>query len=248
MASSKKNAPGSVKSKVEVPELVEKRRAQFIDAAISLFGQHGYHVTTIREIALAAKVSIGLIYQYVEDKEDILFLALITVLDMYKQEIPAALEGVDDPLQRFRTAVHTYCRVVDKNVNATVLAYRETKSLRKERRALIQQKELETNALIAACIEQCIAAGLFDKETDVELMTYQLVMFSHAWALKAWHFRGMMSVDSYVDRGLDLMLGSVLTPSGQRAHARESMRARELANGEPPQRQAPRSAQGRVGS
>lgn len=217
-----------VKSKVEVPELVEKRRAQFIDAAINLFGKHGYHVTTIREIAEAAGVSIGLIYQYVQDKEDILFLALVEVLDSYKRQIPLALEGIEHPVERLGAAVHAYCRVNDANVNATVLAYRETKSLRKERRALIQQKELETNALITECINDCIEAGFFEPDVDVELLTYQIVMFSHAWALKAWRFRAMMSVDEYVDRGLNLMLHSVLSAKGKRLFERAAQ-ARKAA-------------------
>jgi AcrR family transcriptional regulator len=207
-----------VKSKVEVPELIEKRRGQIVKAAINLFGKHGYHVTTIRDIAGQANVSIGTIYQYVTDKEDVLFLALIEVLDSYLHCIPAALEGVVDPLARFQVAVHAYCAVNGERIGATVLAYRETKSLRKARRSLIMQKELETNKLIAACIQDCIAAGLFNA-VDVELFTYQIVMFSHGWALKAWRFHRLMSLDEYVERGLNLMLNSVLTPKGEQAFA-----------------------------
>ncbi len=204
-----------IKSKVEVPELVEKRRGQIIAAAIELFGKHGYHVTTIRDIAKRAGVSIGLIYQYVSDKEDVLFLVLIEVLDSYRRGIPAALDGLEEPLDRFCAAVRAYCAVNDEKVDATVLAYRETKSLRKKRRNLIKQKEVETNRLIEACIQDCIRAGLFEK-VDVELFTYQIVMFSHAWALKAWRFRGRLSLDQYVRRGLRLMLGPVLTARGER--------------------------------
>ena len=87
MPQSKNNALAHVRSKVDVPGLVEKRRAQFIDSAIDLFGQRGYHVTTIRDIAQAAGVSIGLIYQYVEDKEDILFLVLV---EQAKSAIPGS--------------------------------------------------------------------------------------------------------------------------------------------------------------
>ena len=205
-----------VKSKVEVPELIEKRRGQIVKAAIDLFGKHGYHVTTIREIAGHADVSIGTIYQYVSDKEDVLFLALIQVLDDYLRTIPDALEGVVDPLARFQAAVYAYCAVNGERIDATLLAYRETKSLRKARRNLIKQKEIETNKLIAACIEDCIAAGLF-YNVDVELFTYQIVMFSHSWALKAWRFRRLMSLNEYVGRGLNLMLNSVLTESGKKA-------------------------------
>jgi hypothetical protein len=80
------------------------------------------------------------------------------------------------------------------------------------------QKELETYKLIAACIEDCIVAGLFNA-IDVELFTYQIVMFSHSWALKAWRFHRLMSLDEYVERGLNLMLKSVLTPKGEQVFA-----------------------------
>ena len=55
------------------------------------------------------------------------------MLDSYHRAIPAALEGVEEPLARFCTAVRAYCTVNDEKGDATVLAYRETKSLRKPR-------------------------------------------------------------------------------------------------------------------
>ena len=205
-----------VVSKVEVPELVEKRQHQILKAAIELYGRQGYHVTTIREVAQRAKVSVGLIYQYVTDKEDVLFLALVEVLDSYLREVPRALEGLADPMERFCAAVHAYGRVIDERIDATLLVYRETKSLGRPRRELLKAKEIESNQLISGCIEECVRAGLFD-EVDVEMLTYMIVMFCHAWALKSWRFRGRLSIAQYVDRGLKLMLGSVLTTRGRRS-------------------------------
>lgn len=220
-----RTASAGVKSRVEDRALVDRRRRQIVNAAIERFGKRGYHATTISDIAQRAGVSVGLIYQYFGDKEDVLFLAILEVLDSYLEHIPRSAGSSGDPLERFRAAVHAYCRVIDANVDATVLAYRETKSLRKARRNLIKQKEHETNALIAACINDCIRAGLFEK-IDVELLTYQIVMFAHAWALKAWHFRGKMSVDQYVDRGLGVMLNQILTPRARSQGARAPGRAR----------------------
>lgn len=198
---------------MEDPALVERRRAQLTQAAIACFSEHGYHSTTIRDVAERADVSIGLIYQYVGDKEDLLFMALQAVLDGYMRQIPPALEGITGPLHRFCVAVQAYSRVNGDSVDATVLAYRETKSLRKERRSAIMRKELETNELMAACVRDCIDAGLFE-DIDVDLFVYQIVMFCHAWALKAWHFAPKMDVDTYVERGLRLMLRGVLTKAG----------------------------------
>jgi hypothetical protein len=45
-------------------------------------------------------------------------------------------------------------------------------------------------------------------------------MFCHAWALKGWRFRKLMSVQGYVEGGLELMLNQVLSPRGKRKLAR----------------------------
>lgn len=205
----------AIKTTVEDTELVERRRAQLTQAAIACFSQRGYHSTTIRDVADHANVSIGLIYQYVGDKEDLLFLALQEVLRAYHREIPLALDGIRDPMQRLFKAVYTHCRINGDAVDATVLAYRETKSLRPERRNAIKQMELDANELIAACVRDCVNSGLFG-DVDMDLFVYQIVMFSHAWALKAWHFARLMDVGTYVDRGLKLLLRGVLTAAGER--------------------------------
>jgi AcrR family transcriptional regulator len=215
-----------VKARVEDAALVERRRKQVVAAAIALFGRRGYHASTIRDIAAVAGVSVGLIYQYFGDKEEVLFLAIVDVLDSYRRRIPVVTAKISDPLERLRAAVHAYCSVIDANVDATVLAYRETKSLRKVRRNVIKQKEVDTNALLARYVEDCVATGIFDKRLDVALFVYQIVMFAHAWALKAWHFRPRMSVDEYVARGLDLILNPLLGVSRPRRPASASPRTR----------------------
>jgi TetR/AcrR family transcriptional regulator, cholesterol catabolism regulator len=209
----------AVVSKVEIPELVAKRQTQILRAAIELYGRQGYHVTTMSEVAQRAQVSVGLIYQYVQDKEDVLFLALAEVLDSYLREIPLALQGLSEPMERFCAAVHAYGRVIDGRIDATLLVYRETKSLGRQRRDLIKAREIESNTLISECIQDCVRAGLFD-EVDVEMLTYIIVMFCHAWALKSWRFRGRLTIEQYVDRGLKLMLHSVVTTRGKRSLAR----------------------------
>lgn len=204
-----------IKTTVDDPARVERRRAQLTQAAIACFSDKGYHATTIRDVAERAEVSTGLIYQYIGDKEDLLFLALCEVLDEYERQIPAALEGIDEPLRRLHTAVRTHCRVHESRVAATVLAYRETKSLSRARREEIKQKELATNELIAACVRECTDSGLMT-DMDVDMFVYQIVMFSHMWALKAWHFHPRMTVETYIETGLKLMLRGVLTGVGER--------------------------------
>lgn len=208
-----------VKSQVTNVDLVHRRRGQIVEAAVELFSSGGYYRTTIQQIARHAGVSIGLIYQYARTKEDILLLSLLSVLDSYKKEIPPAIQGAGDPLGRLWAAVDAYCRVVDRNKEATVLAYRSTKSLPDRHRELVKASETETNKLISRCLTECIERG-FIRDINIELVTYQLVSFAHLWALKYWRLGKLISIDDYITQGLDVYFRGILTASGTRRYQR----------------------------
>ena len=202
-----------IDSQIEDPELIERRRAQLVAAAAICFGVNGYHRTTIKEIAETAGFSAGLIYTYVKDKEDVLFLVIVALLETYARELPKALEGVLDPLERFVVAARAYCETVGDNVDATILAYRETKSLARERQKALMRLELSTNKIISNCLQECISAGLI-RPVSLDLVTYRIVLLAHGWALKAWHFRAITTLEDYIREGLDLFLHALLTRAG----------------------------------
>jgi AcrR family transcriptional regulator len=202
-----------VKSQVTDEKLVLRRREQIVAAAVDLFSEQGYYRTSIQDIARKAGVSIGLIYQYAQTKEDVLLLSLLSVLDSYKQEIPQAVKPDDTPLQALWATHETYCRIIDRRRSATVLAYRSTKSLPPLQRAFIKQLELETNELVAKRLRDCIAAGLFRK-INVDLITYQLVHYAHAWALKHWRLSKLATIDEYIEQGFDFFVHGMATPVG----------------------------------
>jgi AcrR family transcriptional regulator len=222
----------AVKSQVADAMLVKRRRSRILAAAVELFSEQGFYRATMQEVARKAGVSIGLIYQYVQDKDDVLLFVLLSVLDSYRREIPAALEGVTDPLTRCWVAVDAYCRVVDSRRKA-LLAYRSIKSLPKERRRLIMKAQIETNRFIADCLRDCVKRRLF-RPMNVELATYHFVLFAHGWALKHWRLRELCTLDDYIENGLDLLLRAMLTPQGARQYAR--MRARLKAGNSGPRR------------
>lgn len=235
-SSARPRAPSAieVKSIVEDAELVAKRRSQLISAAIKLFCREGFHSTRVKDIARVAGVSAGLVYQYVHDKQDLLFLALSYIVEANKQEIPAALEGVHDPILRLHTAVEAYARVIDANREAVLLTYRESKSLTQEYKEVLKSLEVETNKLISTCIYRCIAAG-FMRKSKVELLTYHLVVVSHAWALKYWRLRRITTLDEYIRVNIHSVWEHLLSDKGM-ARYQAMMKAPSL-----PKRVASRS-------
>jgi AcrR family transcriptional regulator len=202
-----------VKSQVTDEKLVAKRREQIVSAAIELFSEQGYYVTTVLDIARKAGVSAGLIYQYAQTKEDVLLLSLVTVLESYKQEIPRSVKATDDPIQALWNSLDAYCRVIDRRRSAAVLAYRSTKSLPRPQREIIKRLELETNEYLADRLRDCVSAGLF-REINVDLVTYQLVLYAHAWALKHWRLGAITTIDGYIEQGFDFFVHAMATPKG----------------------------------
>jgi len=215
-----------VTTHVEDEALVARRRAQIVAAATELFSKNGFYRTTIKEIAKLAGISPGLVYLYVREKEDVLLLVLLQVIEGYATEIPKAIDGIDDPLLRLMRAVDAYCRVVDRHSAATVLAYRSTKSLSAERREIIQDRELETNAIVAEAIKGCMDAGLI-RRVNVDVLIYQLVLVAHGWALKSWYLRSRVSLDDYIAGSLENLLTGVISGEGQEKFAPTLQRLKE---------------------
>ena len=211
---SKPGSPGHVESLVSDPRLVQERRGQIVRAAVKLFSAQGYYTTTIQQIAREASVSTGLVYQYFRDKDDVLLLALMLVLDSYEQEIPRQLAGIEHPIERLCTAIRTYCSIVDRWRDATLLTYRSTKSLRPDRRTLIMEGETRTNRILEACIRACVEAGHMQPVNE-QLLAYSHVMFCHAWALKHWALGGRYSLEQYVHEGLRVLVDPFLTDKGR---------------------------------
>jgi TetR/AcrR family transcriptional regulator, cholesterol catabolism regulator len=236
--------PGHVASLVADAKLVEERRGQILRAAVKLFSDKGYYTTTISQIAREAGMSTGLIYQYFGDKDDVLLLSLRLVLETYEKEIPPRLEGLKHPVERLCMALWAYCTIVDGLRDATVLAYRSTKSLRADRRALVKQDELRTNRLLQDCLRACIAGGYL-RQVNEYLLVYQYVNFCHAWALKHWALRAKFSLSKYVAGGIGLLVEPFLTAKGRAALARMRRRTADFTREAKPASRTRRAPGGR---
>lgn len=66
-------------------------REQFLDAAEEIFGQKGYYETTLREVAELAEFSVGSVYSFFENKEDLFRQIFLRRGDQFMPEIQAVL-------------------------------------------------------------------------------------------------------------------------------------------------------------
>jgi AcrR family transcriptional regulator len=78
----------------------ETTRIAIEDAAVELFMEHGYHATSMRQIAEHAGLALGGIYNHFSSKEE-LFEAIIIDKHPYKQVLPAILQAEGESAEDF---------------------------------------------------------------------------------------------------------------------------------------------------
>jgi AcrR family transcriptional regulator len=189
--------------------MIEARRNQICKAAIERFSNDGYHATTMQSIADTADMSVGLIYDYFRDKEELLIASMNDVLDAYVREVPVAISSKADPFAQFMAAIHSFGRVVDERRQAWLIGYREFHVLSSRQRKQITDRDVATTKLIEDKIIACVQSGLFHS-VDTQMLTYQILLLIHGWALSAWRLP-RMTLQKYINSGLSILLKPVQT-------------------------------------
>lgn len=86
--------------KEEVQTKGEVTRLAIEDAAVNLFMEHGYHATSMRQIAESAGLALGGIYNHFSSKEEI-FEAIIIDKHPYRKILPMILQAQGETAEEF---------------------------------------------------------------------------------------------------------------------------------------------------
>jgi len=109
----------------ENPTKGETTRVAIEDAAVELFMEHGYHATSMRQIAERAGLALGGIYNHFASKDE-LFEAIIIDKHPYKQVLPAILLAEGDSAEEFlRSAAHIIFTELDSRPDYMKLMFIE---------------------------------------------------------------------------------------------------------------------------
>lgn len=163
----------------ESNELVRRRESEIAAGALPLFLEKGFHGTSIREIAAAAGLSMGGLYEYISSKDDVLSL-------VYRQMTSPFSESLEDPQQTDLTALISGALVAswDRSKDVQIL-YRETVALDAGHRDELAATERAYAHRIADAIGAAADRG--EVVCDNPLLVGHLVMFLAAFMpLRSW--------------------------------------------------------------
>lgn len=176
---------------VQDKDLVAQRRDEIFRAASRVFISRGYHAATVREIAREAKLSLGGLYAYIGTKEDILYLVFDTLTTTLRDEMRRAIEGLDDPAERIRAAIHADLATTEAYQDEILLMYQETKSLDRASRRAVLSREAEYVGFFEEILRDGYARGVF--KGDPRLAADAIAYLCSIIALRRWNLRSRLS-------------------------------------------------------
>ena len=204
----KNSAFEEIPTHVKDQGLVERRRTQIADAAVEMFLERGFHKTTTRQIARAAGISNGLLYEYVSSKEDILYLVCTLIHTEMQRAVSDALKRADAGIHPLAAAIRDYLRVCHRMGDHILLIYQETQSLPAKWRKVVLENEIRITELFADVLRQLVKTGelsAMDRNT-LDLIAHNISVLGHMWAFRRWFLAGRYTIDDYIRMQTEFIL------------------------------------------
>lgn len=204
-----------VKTRIKNPKLIDRRRKQIIDGAIQIFTAKGFHSATVREIADAAGLTMGSLYNYIRSKEDIIYIVYDYITRILRDEVTNAIEGIIDPRERLKVALRQNLRTVHEYQDVVMFIYKASTFLDKESLHEVLARETEYIELFENLLRDYFKEMKVD-ETRIrlaaDLLTYIPVMVTfRRWSLRQ-RFESMdvvmEGIHDFVLHGIEFIPGT----------------------------------------
>lgn len=186
--------------RVQKTQLAVANLARIINATLKLSNKHGFHATTLRELASTSGLSMGGLYTYIESKPALLSMILGEVAATATNVLNSAPEEVrTDAGVHLDWLIATHIRLTEAMQPWFVFAFMEAKSFPPPERQRAVDMEATTEQIIADVIKQGVASGVF-ATGDVALTASLIKPLLQDWYVKRAKYRKRrVSIDQYIE-------------------------------------------------
>ena len=171
-----------IPTQIKNPELVARRRRQIADAAVRLFIINGFDKTTTRQIAQAARLSIGSLYEYFATKEDVLYLVLDSIYIEIEQALKLARSKGQTGKPALAELIRHYFLACHRNSDYMLLLYQETHVLPRAWRQHVLRSETDITDIFKNAIMDIFPedVALLEKDNRIIVTAHNIgVMAPH---------------------------------------------------------------------
>lgn len=196
----------TVPSQVKDPERIRERRMQIIAAAVQLFAEKGFHKTTTREIAKMSGLSNGALYEYVESKEDVLFLVCEHIHREVETNLRQSLSEAAKGSVRLEHAITSFLYVIERMQVEVLLIYQESKSLPAPYLHEVLAREQAITGIFEQLLTEARADGTIRiEESAIPILAHDIVVSGQMWAYRRWALK-TISFESFVQQQVAMLM------------------------------------------
>jgi AcrR family transcriptional regulator len=186
--------------KVQKPRLAVPNLTRIIGATLTLSNKHGFHATTLRQLAEASGLSMGGLYTYFDSKPTLLAMILGEVAETVIGVLAAPPDGVKrDPRKHLHWIIATHVRLSEAMQPWFVFSFMEAKSFPPTERQRAIEMEVMTEKIIADVLKQGVAGGVFAVD-EVTLTASLIKPLLQDWYVKRAKYRRRgTSIEAYIN-------------------------------------------------
>lgn len=184
-----------MKRKIQNHKIQNRRRErqrQICRGAMKIFRKKGFNATTMREIAEASQITIGNLYNYIDKKEDILFLIHNDVLDKIYNLFDKLIKSYKNPVEQLVNVVGKIFDLTCELKDEMLFIYTETKSLKRPQMHTILQRESQFVSIFESLVEKVVKKRHL-KSREFDLIANLIVFTMAVYPLRGWNIMSKRS-------------------------------------------------------
>jgi AcrR family transcriptional regulator len=190
--------PREAGTSIKNPILVRERRAALVRAAIDVFSAKGYHASRVADVAQAAGISQGTVYNYVGSKEDLLYMVCEDHLRGYERIVTSAMAKVTEPRERLEALLRATIEAIFSYRKHYIVMLRELHLVERERRRAFMRLAAEQRKICEDILCEIAQQEGFDVGNS--LITANLMIFLPSFIIsRGWDLRGKVSDEEIAD-------------------------------------------------
>src|SRR5690606_34511972 len=172
---------GMIRSKKE--DIAVKNLLRIINSTLRLTSIKGFHAMSLRDLCADSGFSIGGLYAYIRNKEDLVCLIQGHGFLLTRRTMLAYTQDIDAPRDKLLAAVKAHVYLSELMQSWFYFSFMEAKSLPEKQKKEAIAIELEVENILYDIIQEGIAAGDF-QEVNARLLASLCKAMMQDWYLK----------------------------------------------------------------
>jgi AcrR family transcriptional regulator len=187
-------------------------REEILLAAAQIFGQKGFHATSMQDIADSVNLQKASLYHHFESKQEILLSLLDSALDLLIERIAPVQVSQNPPEEKLREAMRIYIRTVADYQNLASVLLLEHRSLDPHLRERHTPRRDRFESIWRELIQAGQESGIFACSSSA--LTARALLGVMNWTITWYRKEGPLGPDEIAEQFADLFLFGLVTRNG----------------------------------